>query len=76
MENGLNPIQSYAKGEGSLTTLNDKGKIDVETSKTLIENVDFSFIVSGSERIFIFPAPLNALPTMATLVREIKPIQP
>ena len=37
---------------------------------TFARNVDFSFIVSGSERTFTFCVPLNALPTLATLVRR------
>ena len=32
-------------------------------------NINFSFIVSGSERTFTFRVPLNALSTLATLVR-------
>ena len=35
-----------------------------------ILTTDFSFIASGSERTFTFRVPLNALPTLATLVRE------
>ena len=31
-------------------------------------NVDFSFIVSGSERTITFRVSLNTLPTLATLV--------
>ena len=34
-------------------------------------NVDFSFIVSGSERTFTFRVSLNTLPTLATSVRDI-----
>ena len=34
-------------------------------------NVDFSFIVSGSEKTFTFRVSLNTLPTLATLVRDI-----
>ena len=34
-------------------------------------NVDFSFIVSGSERTFTSRVSLNTLPTLATLVRNI-----
>ena len=34
-------------------------------------NVDFSFIVSGSERTFTFRVSLNTLPTLATLVRDV-----
>ena len=33
--------------------------------------VDFSFIVSGSERTFTFRVSLNTLPTLATLVRVL-----
>ena len=33
-------------------------------------NVDFSFIVSGSDRTFTFRVSLNTLPTLATLVRD------
>ena len=34
-------------------------------------NIDFSFIVSGSERTFTFRVSLNTLPTLATLVRVL-----
>ena len=34
-------------------------------------NVDFSFIVSDSERTFTFRVSLNTLPTLATLVRHV-----
>ena len=36
-----------------------------------LPNVDFSFIVSGSERAFTFRVSLNTLPTLAALVRDI-----
>ena len=36
--------------------------------KAFARNVDFSFIVSGSERTFTFRVSLNTLPTLATLV--------
>ena len=39
--------------------------------RTFARNVDFSFIVSGSERTFTFRVSLNTLPTLATLVRDI-----
>ena len=38
--------------------------------RAFARNVDFSFIVSGSERTFTFRVSLNTLPTLATLVRE------
>ena len=41
-----------------------------------LENVDFSFIVSGSERTFTFHVSLNTLPTLATLVRDISAFIP
>ena len=37
---------------------------------TFAENVDFFFIVSGSERTFNFCYTFNAQPTQATLVRD------
>ena len=39
--------------------------------RAFARNVDFSFIVSGSERTFTFCVSLNVLPTLATLVRDI-----
>ena len=39
--------------------------------RNFARNVDFSFIVSGSERTFTFRVSLNTLPTLATLVRDI-----
>ena len=39
--------------------------------RSFARNVDFSFIVSGSERTSIFRVSLNTLPTLATLVRDI-----
>ena len=39
--------------------------------RAFARNVDFSFIVSGSERTFTFRVSLNTLPTLATLVRDI-----
>ena len=78
-----------AKDKGSLTTWNDKGKINVSSEgpssgvssdsrrvstnsrrRAFARNVDFSFIVSGSERTFTFRVSLNTLPTLATLVRD------
>ena len=41
--------------------------------RAFARNVDFSFIVSGSERILAFRVSLNTLPTLATLVRDISP---
>ena len=38
--------------------------------RAFARNVDFSFIVSGSERTFTFRASLNTLPTLAMLVRD------
>ena len=38
--------------------------------RAFARNVDFSFIVSGSERTFTFRVSLNTLPTLATLVRN------
>ena len=37
---------------------------------TFARNVDFSFIVSSSERTFTFCVSLNTLPTLATLVQD------
>ena len=37
--------------------------------RAFARNVDFSFIVSGSERTFTFWESLNTLPTLAKLVR-------
>ena len=39
--------------------------------KAFARNVDFSFIVSGSESTFTFRVSLNTQPTLATLVRDI-----
>ena len=39
--------------------------------RAFARNVDFSFIVSDSERTFTFRVSLNTLPTLATLVRDI-----
>ena len=39
--------------------------------KSTFRNVDFSFIVSGSDITFTFRVLLNTLPTLATLVRDI-----
>ena len=39
--------------------------------RAFARNVDFSFIVSGSERTFNFRVSMNTLPTLATLVRDI-----
>ena len=39
--------------------------------RAFARNVDFSFIVSGSERTFTFRVSLNTLPTLATLVQDI-----
>ena len=76
----------YAKGRDSPTTWNDKGKIDVSSEgpssgvselvtnsrqKAFARNVDFSFIVSGSEKTFTFRVSLNTLPTLGTLVRGV-----
>ena len=41
------------------------------TRRAFARNVDFSFIVSGSERTFTFRVSLNTLTTLATLVRDI-----
>ena len=41
--------------------------------RAFARNVDFSFIISGSERTFTFRVSLNTLPTLATLVRDIAP---
>ena len=38
--------------------------------RAFARNVDFCFIVSGSERTFTFRISLNTLPTLATLVRD------
>ena len=40
--------------------------------RAFARNVDFFFIVSGSERTFTFRVSLNTLPTLATLVYDIK----
>ena len=40
--------------------------------RAFARNFDFSFIVSGSERTFTFRVSLNTLPTLATLVRDVK----
>ena len=77
-----NLLGYYAKGKGSLTSWNDKGKIDVSSEGTssrvsnsrrraFARNVDFSFVVSGNERTFTFRVSLNTLPTLETLVRDI-----
>ena len=39
--------------------------------RVFARKVDFSFIVSGSDRTFTFRVSLNTLPTVATLVRDI-----
>ena len=39
--------------------------------RAFARSVDFSFIVSGSERTFTFLVSLNTLPRLATLVRYI-----
>ena len=39
--------------------------------RAFARNVDFSFIVSDSERTFTFRVSLNTLPTLATSVRDI-----
>ena len=39
--------------------------------RAFARNVDFSFIVSGSERTFTFRVSLNTLPTLPTLVKNI-----
>ena len=46
----------------SITTRNDKGKI----GKSI-----FLFIVSGSERTYIFRVALNVQPTLSELVGDI-----
>ena len=40
-------------------------------AKAFARNLDFFFIVSGSERTFTFRVTLNTLPTLTTLVRVI-----
>ena len=40
--------------------------------RAFARDVDFSFIVSGSDRTFTLRVSLNTLPTLATLVRDIK----
>ena len=39
--------------------------------KNLLETTNASYIVLGNERILCFGVLLNALPTLATLVRDI-----
>ena len=39
--------------------------------RAFARNIDFSFIVSGSERTFTFRVSLNTRPTLATLVRDM-----
>ena len=47
-------ISWYAKGKGSLTTWNDKGKTTTNSRRRVFaQNVDFSFIVSGSENLYL-----------------------
>ena len=57
-----------------------KGKIDVSSEgpssgisrgRAFARNVDFSLIISDSERTFTFRISLNTPPTLATLVRDI-----
>ena len=43
---------------------------DNSRRRAFARNVDFSFIVSGSEITFTFRVSLNTLPTLATLVRD------
>ena len=40
--------------------------------RAFAQNVDFSFIASGSERTFTFRVSLNTLPTLAALVLHTK----
>ena len=46
-------------------------KVKALRRRAFARNVDFSFIVSGSESTFTFRVSLNTLPTLATLVRDI-----
>ena len=49
-------------------------EVDVSSDsrrRAFARNVDFSFIVSGSERTFTFRVSLNTLPTLTTLVQVI-----
>ena len=39
--------------------------------RAFARNVNFSFIISGSERSFTFRVSVNTLPTLATLVQDI-----
>ena len=49
-----------------------RGEIVVNFQRrVLARNVEFSFIVSDSERTFTFRVRLNALTTLATLVRKL-----
>ena len=54
-------------------TIKDKSSFRAKALRrelAFARNVDFSFIVSGSERTFTFRVSLNTLPTLATLVRD------
>ena len=42
--------------------------------RAFARNVEFCFIVSGSERTFTFRISLNTLSTLATLVRDLIPL--
>ena len=47
-------IHKYTKGIGSFTTWNDKRKFDVSREDPSSRMVEFSFIVTGSERAYVY----------------------
>ena len=67
-DDDVNYGMKLTKGEGSLIiseTIKEKSTFQV---KVLRRNVDFSFIVSHSERTYTFRVPSNEQPTLATSV--------
>ena len=54
-------------GGGALTSIDPVR----EVSEVFARNVKFFFIVSGSERSYIFHVLLNALLTLTTLVQDV-----
>ena len=62
--------KSYSKNHNPLIIDVSSEGPSLETNsrrRAFARNVDFSFIVSGSERTFTFRVSLNTLPTLATL---------